>query len=47
MIDEARKEEEEFDEWLDSVVIVDDEGVPIEPKLIEDEDEGEDGEFEK
>lgn len=49
MADEAlkEKEEKEFNDWLESTVLVDEEGVPIPPKLTEDEDEGEDGEFEK
>lgn len=49
MVDEAleEKEEKEFIDWLESTVLVDEEGVPIAPVLVEDKDEGEDGEFEK
>lgn len=44
---QQEKQEEEFTSWLESTVLVDEDGVPIAPKLVEDKDEGEDGEFEK
>ena len=37
------EQEEEYEKWLESVVIADKEGVPLIPELVEDEDEGEDG----
>ena len=42
--EQARKEEEEYHDWLESNTIGDKDGVPIAPKLVDDEDEGEDGE---
>lgn len=36
-------EEKEFGEWVESAVIVDKEGVPLVPELIDDKDMGEDG----
>lgn len=38
------KEEKEYHDWLESITIGDKDGVSISPKLVDDEDEGEDGE---
>lgn len=38
------KEEKEFRDWQESITIGDKDGVVIPPILVEDEDEGEDGE---
>lgn len=46
-LQEKKISEEEFNEWLESVVMTDGEGVPVTPKLVEDKDEGEDSEFEE
>lgn len=43
MAEKQEKEEQEFNDWLESVVLVDDEGMPLAPVLVVDEDEGEDG----
>jgi len=47
MAEEQEKEEQEFNDWLESVVLVDDEGMPLTPVLVVDEDEGEDGAIEE
>lgn len=38
------KEEKEYRDWMESITIGDKDGVLITPTLVEDEDEGEDGE---
>lgn len=37
-------DEKDFDDWVESIKVVDKDQVPISPKLVIDEDEGEDGE---
>lgn len=43
---EEEDEEKDFDDWIESIAVVDKDNVPIRPELVVDEDQGEDGDSE-
>lgn len=42
-----KKSEEEFNDWLDSIIFVNTEGIPLPPELTEDESDDPEGDREQ